>query len=50
MEPIKVLIVDDHPVVRDGISAMLARERDIKVVGDAQNGLVLTSVSLRNDA
>jgi DNA-binding NarL/FixJ family response regulator len=39
MEPIKVMIVDDHPVVRDGISAMLAREADVKVVGDARNGL-----------
>ncbi|MFQ5872903.1 MAG: response regulator [Dehalococcoidia bacterium] len=39
MEPIKVLIVDDHTVVRDGISAMLGRQRDFAVVGEAQDGL-----------
>ena len=39
MAAIRVLIVDDHTVVRDGLSAMLAREEDIEVVGEAQNGL-----------
>ena len=31
-EKIKVLIADDHPVVREGLSAMLMREKDIAVV------------------
>jgi DNA-binding NarL/FixJ family response regulator len=35
---IKVLITDDHPVVREGLSAMLSRERDIEVVGEAKDG------------
>jgi DNA-binding NarL/FixJ family response regulator len=39
MEPIKILIVDDHPVVREGIGAMLRREPDFKIVGEATNGL-----------
>ena len=39
MDNIKVLIVDDHTVVRDGISVMLGREKDFQVVGEAQNGL-----------
>jgi DNA-binding NarL/FixJ family response regulator len=32
------LIADDHPVVREGLAAMLAREADIEVVGEAVNG------------
>jgi DNA-binding NarL/FixJ family response regulator len=35
---IKVLIVDDHPVVREGLAAMLARAPDIAVVGEARDG------------
>ncbi len=32
---IRVLIVDDHPIVREGVTAVLERERDIEVVGAA---------------
>jgi DNA-binding NarL/FixJ family response regulator len=39
MEAIKVLIVDDHTVVRDGLTTMLGREQDFAVVGQARNGL-----------
>lgn len=38
MQKIKVLIVDDHTLVRDGIRALLALIADIKVVGEAANG------------
>jgi len=38
MEPVKILIADDHPVVREGLSAMLNKEADIQVVGEAENG------------
>ena len=38
MESMKVLIADDHPVVREGLSAMLNRQPDIEVVGEAENG------------
>src|SRR5690348_18271315 len=36
---IRVLVVDDHVVVRKGISALLATEPDITVVGEARDGL-----------
>jgi len=35
---IKVLVVDDHKIVRDGIKVLLQDEPDIKVVGEAVNG------------
>ncbi|HEY7431731.1 MAG TPA: response regulator transcription factor [Streptosporangiaceae bacterium] len=35
---IRVLIVDDHPVVREGVRAMLAAEPDIEVAGQAGSG------------
>lgn len=37
-EPITILIVDDHTVVRRGLAALLATEPDMKVVGEASNG------------
>ena len=39
MDPIRVLIVDDHMVVRDGLTTMLGREGDFTVAGEARNGL-----------
>lgn len=36
---IRVLIVDDHAVVRHGLQSMLKLENDIEVVGDADNGM-----------
>jgi NarL family two-component system response regulator LiaR len=38
MNTIRVLVVDDHPVVRNGIGAVLAGEADIRIVGEAANG------------
>ncbi len=35
---IRVLVVDDHAVVRDGIRAVLALQRDMQVVGEAVDG------------
>jgi NarL family two-component system response regulator LiaR len=48
---IRVLVVDDHVVVRQGIHALLATETDIEVVGEAENGreAVAEAESLRPD-
>ena len=37
-EKIKVLVVDDHPVVRKGLQYCLARQERLKIVGEASDG------------
>ncbi len=39
MEPVRVLVVDDHTLFRRGIVTVLANQKDISVVGEAVNGL-----------
>ncbi|VXC30321.1 Transcriptional regulatory protein LiaR [Arthrobacter sp. 9V] len=38
MNPISVLLVDDHTVVRSGLKALLGTQADIAVVGEASSG------------
>jgi len=49
-ETIRVLLVDDHAVVRRGLSAFLESERDIEVVGDADGGEAALALIERLDA
>jgi two-component system, NarL family, response regulator len=35
---IRVILVDDHPIVRDGIKGLLRNASDIHIVGEADNG------------
>ena len=37
--PIRILLADDHPVVRDGLAAILSTQPDFEVVGTAATGL-----------
>jgi DNA-binding NarL/FixJ family response regulator len=36
--PIRIVVADDHPVVREGLAAILRRQPDMEVVGEAANG------------
>jgi two-component system, NarL family, response regulator LiaR len=42
---IRVLIVDDHTIVRRGLKALLAQTEDIQVIGEADNGLEAVRLS-----
>lgn len=50
-DPIRVVLADDHPVVRDGLSALLGSVDSIDVVGTAATGrdAVRSAVTLRPD-
>ncbi|GIL39712.1 response regulator [Roseiterribacter gracilis] len=37
--PIRVLTVDDHPLLREGIAAVIEGQSDMKLVGEATNGV-----------
>lgn len=38
MKPIRIVVVDDQSVVRDGVVAILSFQSDMKVVGEGENG------------
>jgi DNA-binding NarL/FixJ family response regulator len=37
-EPIRLLVVDDHPLVREGVASLMARIEDIDIIGEASTG------------
>lgn len=37
-QPIRILIVDDHPVVRQGLRSLLAGHSDLTIIGEAEDG------------
>ena len=44
-EAIRILIADDHPIVREGLATVLNQEEDLEVVGLAENGLEAVAVA-----
>ncbi len=38
MPPIRILIADDHPIVRDGLTAVLGTQPDFEIIGAASDG------------
>ncbi len=48
---IRILIVDDHPILRDGLVSLIAQQPDMKVVGEVASGedAVIAFRSLRPD-
>lgn len=51
MEPIRILLADDHPIVREGLRALIATEPGMLVVGEARDGgeALFKARSLRPD-
>lgn len=47
--PIRILVADDHPIVRDGLVAVLGTQADFLVVGEAADGaaLLVQALALR---
>lgn len=47
-DPIRVLIADDHPLFRDGLTAMLQADDDTELTGAATDGLQAVELALHS--
>jgi DNA-binding NarL/FixJ family response regulator len=45
--PIKIILADDHDVLRDGFHALLKKQNDIEIIGEAKNGQQLIDLTRR---
>jgi two-component system, NarL family, invasion response regulator UvrY len=46
---IKILIADDHPLIRNGLKQMLSEEEDMRVISEAENGRKIFELLEQND-
>ncbi len=46
--PTRLLIIDDHAVVREGLCAVFGRHPDIQVVGEAADGIQGVALAIAN--
>ena len=42
---IRILLADDHQIMRDGLRAILASEENFEIVGEAENGREATALA-----
>ncbi|HAM71192.1 MAG TPA: DNA-binding response regulator, partial [Verrucomicrobiales bacterium] len=38
MSPLRILLVDDHTLIRDGLRLLIQGQPDMRIVGEANNG------------
>ena len=46
---IKILLADDHKIMRDGMTLLMQREKDLQVVAEANNGAEAVSLALEHE-
>ncbi|HEX8929861.1 MAG TPA: response regulator transcription factor, partial [Actinomycetota bacterium] len=49
MNPIRLLVVDDHPIMRDGLRGVFSGDEEFEVVGEAGDGAEAVAVAQRVD-
>ena len=42
---IKILLADDHKIVRDGLRSLIERQRKMEVIGEAENGRTIVKLA-----
>lgn len=47
IDPIRILLADDHTIVRNGLRLLIEKEQDLMVIGEAENGLQALEMVLR---